>query len=77
MIVLLSRHSSTGGLYARINRSRYQFPTTVWHENLGDPTLADAILDRVLHHAYRIELKGESLRRKDRKVTAVKAELLQ
>jgi len=54
-----------------------QFPTTVWHENLGDPTLADAILDRVLHHAYRIELKGESLRKKDRKVTAVKAELLE
>lgn len=46
-----------------------QFPTTVWHENLGDPTLADAILDRVLHHAYRIELKGESLRRKGRPLT--------
>lgn len=43
-----------------------QFPTTAWHANLGDPTLADAILDRVLHHAYRIELKGESLRKKPR-----------
>ena len=52
-----------------------QFPTTVWHENLGDPTLADAILDRVLHHAYRTELKGESPRKKARKVTAVKSEL--
>lgn len=41
-----------------------QFPTTAWHENLGDPTLADAILDRVLHHAYRIELNGESLRKR-------------
>lgn len=49
-----------------------QFPTELWHENLGDPTLADAILDRVLHNAYRIELKGESLRRKGKKLTAAK-----
>jgi DNA replication protein DnaC len=46
-----------------------QFPTELWHENLGDPTLADAILDRVLHNAYRIELKGESLRRSKKKLT--------
>lgn len=46
-----------------------QFPTSAWHANLGDPTLADAILDRVLHHAYRIELRGESLRKKGRKLT--------
>lgn len=47
-----------------------QFPTTAWHENLGDPTLADAILDRVLHHAYRIELNGESLRKRAIRSTA-------
>lgn len=46
-----------------------QFPTSAWHANLGDPTLADAILDRVLHNAYRIELRGESLRKKGRKLT--------
>lgn len=46
-----------------------QFPTSAWHANLGDPTLADAILDRVLHHAYRIDLKGESLRKKSRQLT--------
>lgn len=46
-----------------------QFPTSAWHANLGDPTLADAILDRVLHHAYRIELKGESLRKRSRKLS--------
>lgn len=46
-----------------------QFPTSAWHANLGDPTLADAILDRVLHHAYRIDLKGESLRKKARNLT--------
>lgn len=40
-----------------------QFPTSLWYDNLGDPTLADAILDRVVHNAYRLELKGESLRK--------------
>lgn len=40
-----------------------QVPIASWHDIVGDPTLADAILDRVLHTAHRIELKGESLRR--------------
>lgn len=40
-----------------------QLPTTRWHEHLGDPTLADAILDRLLHNGIRLELKGESLRK--------------
>lgn len=46
-----------------------QLPTELWYENLADPTLADAILDRVLHNAYRIELKGESLRKKKKVLT--------
>lgn len=41
-----------------------QFPVKNWHETLNNPTLADAILDRVVHNAYRFELKGESLRKK-------------
>ncbi|WP_235208793.1 ATP-binding protein, partial [Pseudomonas savastanoi] len=36
----------------------------------GDPTLGDAILDRLVHNAYRIELKGESMRRRATKLTA-------
>jgi DNA replication protein DnaC len=40
-----------------------QLPTTHWHEHLNDATLADAILDRLLHNANRIELKGESMRK--------------
>lgn len=40
-----------------------QLPTTHWHEHLNDATLADAILDRLLHNAIRIELKGDSLRK--------------
>lgn len=40
-----------------------QLPVDRWHGVIGDPTLADAILDRLVHNAHRIQLKGESLRR--------------
>ena len=40
-----------------------QLPLSAWHEVVGDPTYADAILDRLVHNAHRIELTGESLRR--------------
>lgn len=39
-----------------------QCPISDWHPNLGDPTLADAICDRLLHNAYRLELRGDSMR---------------
>jgi len=39
-----------------------QCPIGDWHPNIGDPTLADAICDRLLHNAYRIELRGDSMR---------------
>jgi DNA replication protein DnaC len=39
-----------------------QCPIGDWHTNIGDPTLADAICDRLLHNAYKIELKGDSMR---------------
>ena len=41
-----------------------QLPVGRWHEQIGDPTIADSLLDRVVHNAYRIELNGESMRRK-------------
>ena len=41
-----------------------QMPVTAWHTQIGDPTIADSILDRLVHNAHRIELKGESMRRK-------------
>lgn len=41
-----------------------QLPVASWHEALGDPTMADAILDRVVHNAYKIELRGEDSMRK-------------
>jgi len=40
-----------------------QVPVSRWHEVIADPTLADATLDRIVHRAHRIELKGPSLRR--------------
>ncbi|AZE50416.1 Mobile element protein [Pseudomonas chlororaphis] len=47
-----------------------QMPVDKWHALIGDPTLGDAILDRLVHNAYRIELKGESMRRRATKLTA-------
>ncbi len=41
-----------------------QLPVDRWHDIIGDPTYADAILDRLIHNAHRIELSGESLRRR-------------
>jgi DNA replication protein DnaC len=43
-----------------------QLPVAMWHEALGEPTVADGILDRLLEHVHRIELRGESLRRRGR-----------
>jgi DNA replication protein DnaC len=40
-----------------------QVPVAHWHEQIGDPTLADSILDRLVHNAHRIELSGESIRK--------------
>lgn len=39
-----------------------QCPIKDWHPNIGDPTLADAIMDRLLHNAYKIEMRGDSMR---------------
>lgn len=40
-----------------------QLPVPQWHDYIGDPTLADAILDRMVHSAHRVELQGDSLRK--------------
>lgn len=46
-----------------------QLPIRNWHEWIGDPTLADAILDRLVHNAYKVQLKGPSRRKTDAKDT--------
>lgn len=44
-----------------------QIPVMQWHQIIGEQTIADAILDRIVHSARRIELKGESMRKKRKK----------
>jgi DNA replication protein DnaC len=55
--ILDDRHSESSTLMTS------QFPPTRWHELIGDATVADAILDRLIHGSHRIELKGESMRK--------------
>ncbi len=57
------RHGSRSTIVAS------QLPLEHWHEVIGDPTLADAILDLLVHSAYRIHLKGESMRKRQAKLT--------
>ena len=44
-----------------------QLPIDAWHDVIGEPTFADAILDRLVHNAYRIELDGQSMRKNNLK----------
>lgn len=46
-----------------------QLPVSHWHDALGNPTLADAILDRLVHHAHPLALTGESLRKRQPTLT--------
>jgi DNA replication protein DnaC len=41
-----------------------QLPVASWHPQIGDPTIADSILDRLVHNSYRVELSGETMRDK-------------
>jgi DNA replication protein DnaC len=43
-----------------------QLPIDHWHDHIGDPTIADAIMDRLIHNAHRIQLKGGSMRKKQK-----------
>ena len=46
-----------------------QLPIDKWHDVVGDPTLADAILDRLVHNAYKLDLRGDSMRKRRRPST--------
>lgn len=56
--VIEDRHGHTSTIITS------QLPVENWHENIGDPTIADAILDRLIHNAHRINMKGGSMRKK-------------
>jgi DNA replication protein DnaC len=55
--VLEDRHGSKATIMAS------QLPVSAWHDVIGEPTVADAILDRLVHNSHRIELKGASMRK--------------
>jgi DNA replication protein DnaC len=54
---------------ARSTLATSQLPIEKWHDVIGDPTLADAILDRLVHNAYKINLRGASMRKRKAKLT--------
>jgi len=58
MEIIEDRHGKSSTIFTS------QIPVTLWHEVIGEQTIADAILDRIVHDAHRIEMKGESLRKK-------------
>jgi DNA replication protein DnaC len=55
--ILEDRHGRASSAFSS------QLPVSQWHQVIGDPTIADAICDRIVHTAHRIELKGESVRK--------------
>lgn len=58
MEVIEDRHGKRSTIIAS------QFPVEAWHQIIGEQTIADAILDRLVHSAHRIDIKGESMRKK-------------
>jgi DNA replication protein DnaC len=55
--ILEDRHGRSSSVFSS------QLPVPQWHQVIGDPTIADAICDRIVHTAHRIELRGESVRK--------------
>ncbi len=60
MEIIEDRHGRKSTLIAS------QLPVASWYEVIGESTIADAILDRLIHGAHRVELKGSSMRKKDK-----------
>jgi len=54
-----------------------QLPVAAWYEVIGEKTIADAILDRIIYNAHRLELKGESLRKKSQNKSEEEMEIEQ
>ena len=62
MDIIEDRHGKRATIIAS------QLPVVNWHETIGESTIADAILDRIVHGAHKIHLKGESMRKKRQKI---------
>ena len=63
--ILEDRHGSRSTIVTS------QLPLDQWHSSIGDSTMADAIMDRLVHNAYKIKLEGESLRKKQTHLTSI------
>lgn len=70
MEIIEDRHGKRSTLFTS------QVPVHNWFEVIGEETIADAILDRIIHDAHRLELRGDSLRKKKGNPTAEKTETL-
>lgn len=57
--IIEDRHEKSSTIFTS------QLPVNLWHEVIGEQTIADAILDRIVHDAHRVEMKGDSLRKKN------------
>lgn len=64
MEIIEDRHGNSSTIFTS------QVPVSLWHEIIGEQTIADAILDRIVHDAHRLELKGESMRRRNKSFDA-------
>jgi DNA replication protein DnaC len=63
MEIMDDRHGATSTMVIS------QLPTDQWYSGIGDNTLADAILDRLMHNAHRLQLNGESMRKRNNLLT--------
>lgn len=69
MEIIEDRHGKSSTIFTS------QVPVSLWHEVIGESTIADAILDRIVHDAHRLEMKGESLRKRKQPKTEDQIEL--
>lgn len=65
MEIIEGRHGKHSTIIA------FQLPVSAWHEVIGEQTIAGARLDRMVHNSLRVDLKGESLRKKKAESTAI------
>src|SRR5215467_10106824 len=70
---LITRYDNVFRYQVRSTILTAQLPVARWHEQIGDPTLADGILDRLVHNAHRIEMRGDSTAQEPWKAKRVRA----
>jgi DNA replication protein DnaC len=59
----VARKTTLSRTHAGVDDPSYATAVSRWHEQIGGPTLADGVLDRLVHNAHRIDLRGDSMRK--------------